>query len=135
MEYDTLKVERDGAVMTVTLNRPEKLNAFNLPLVQELARLVGRLEEDSTTRAVIFTGAGRAFSSGADVGELREAPAHLPRSRRGPGSEPGSVATSRLSTRSRSRRLTGSRSARGWPSRWPATFGSRAKPPPSGSPR
>lgn len=83
MEYETLKVERDGAVMTVTLNRPEKLNAFNLPLVQELARLVGRLEEDATTRAVIFTGAGRAFSSGADVGELREAAGSLATQQKG----------------------------------------------------
>ncbi len=73
MEYRALVVEREGEIMTVTLNRPEKLNALNLPLVRELVQVVEGLQEDRASRVVVLTGAGRAFSSGADVSELRDA--------------------------------------------------------------
>ena len=67
MNYETIVVERAGATMTVTLNRPAKLNAINTQVTEEFAHLFAELREDIDTRFVIFTGAGRAFSAGADL--------------------------------------------------------------------
>lgn len=58
----------DG-VMTVTLNRPEKLNAFVAGMHAELREAMTRAEEDASVRAVLITGAGRAFCSGQDLAE------------------------------------------------------------------
>ncbi len=58
----------DGAVATVTLNRPEVLNALDEALLTALRAAVARAGEDDTVRAVVITGAGRAFSAGADLG-------------------------------------------------------------------
>lgn len=69
MTYETLAVERDGPVMTVRLNRPQKLNAINRQMHLELQTLCRELAEDFQTRVVILTGEGRAFSGGADTGE------------------------------------------------------------------
>jgi len=71
MDYETLKVERDGAVMTVRLNRPEKRNAINRAMHDELQDVCARLGADFETRVVILVGAGEAFSSGADTSEWR----------------------------------------------------------------
>jgi 2-(1,2-epoxy-1,2-dihydrophenyl)acetyl-CoA isomerase len=62
-----VEVGRDGAVQTITLNRPEKLNAFTLTVHEELQ---AALEEarDPAVRAVVVTGAGRGFSAGQDLG-------------------------------------------------------------------
>ena len=57
--------KRDS-IVTLTLNRPETLNAMNEAMMAELERLLMGLEADATVRAVILTGAGRAFSSGGD---------------------------------------------------------------------
>jgi len=65
----TLELGRDGAVATVTLNRPKALNAWNELLAQELCATLGRLARDETVRAVTIIGRGRAFSAGADVAE------------------------------------------------------------------
>ncbi|HYB24897.1 MAG TPA: enoyl-CoA hydratase-related protein, partial [Solirubrobacteraceae bacterium] len=67
--YDTLRVGREGALATLTLNRPESLNAWNAQLAQELCAAVAELGADASVRAVTITGAGRAFSAGADVNE------------------------------------------------------------------
>lgn len=65
-------LEKRERVAIVTLNRPESLNAFNYQMLVELDEVVGKLEEDSETHVVIFTGAGeKAFSSGADLKERR----------------------------------------------------------------
>ena len=69
MSDSILLAEADG-VATLVLNRPEKLNALNLAMTVELADLLGALEADDDTRAVVLTGAGRGFCSGADVGDL-----------------------------------------------------------------
>jgi enoyl-CoA hydratase/carnithine racemase len=69
MDFETLLVERSGAIATVTLNRPTVLNAMNNRMLDELGRLFGQLREDPATRFVVFTGAGRAFSAGADLSE------------------------------------------------------------------
>jgi 2-(1,2-epoxy-1,2-dihydrophenyl)acetyl-CoA isomerase len=57
------------AVATVTLNRPDKLNAFNESMHGELARALDQIESDETVRAVLLTGAGRAFCAGQDLGD------------------------------------------------------------------
>ena len=69
MDYETLKVERDGAVITVRLNRPQKRNAINRQMHLELQSLCRELAEDFETRVVILSGEGAAFSSGADTSE------------------------------------------------------------------
>lgn len=69
MSYETLKVERRGALMTVLLNRPEKRNAINMQMHADLRRLCREMEEEFETRVVILGGEGHAFSSGADTSE------------------------------------------------------------------
>ena len=68
MKLETLLMEKDGEVMTVVLNRPEKLNAINDTMLKELTNVFADLRDDTSTRFVILTGAGEAFSSGADLG-------------------------------------------------------------------
>lgn len=71
MAFDNLILERDGAVATVTINRPRVLNALNLQTLDELRRAILELGRDDTVRVVILTGAGdRAFVAGADINEL-----------------------------------------------------------------
>ncbi|GIX16692.1 MAG: 2-(1,2-epoxy-1,2-dihydrophenyl)acetyl-CoA isomerase [Rhodothalassiaceae bacterium] len=66
---DILLAARDGAIVTLTLNRPERLNALSGPLLARLADGLAQLKEDGGVRALILTGAGRGFSSGADLME------------------------------------------------------------------
>ena len=66
--YDTILVERDGPVEIVTLNRPEKLNAWSWTLSAELVNAFDAADVDDDVRAVVVTGAGRAFCAGADLG-------------------------------------------------------------------
>lgn len=68
-EYETLEISRDGAVMTIALNRPEKMNTFNTVLRREIARAAIEADLDKSVRAVILTGNGRAFSAGADLSD------------------------------------------------------------------
>jgi enoyl-CoA hydratase/carnithine racemase len=65
--YAYFVVEREGETATVTLNRPDKLNAFNLDMLYEFNSIVDELRVDLQTRFVIITGAGRGFCSGIDV--------------------------------------------------------------------
>jgi enoyl-CoA hydratase len=64
-----LLIDDDGVVATITLNRPDKLNALNADLLRELTAAFAALAE-KTPRAVVVTGAGKAFSAGVDIGEL-----------------------------------------------------------------
>ena len=68
MDYRHLLVERDGPVLRVTLNAPDKLNAIDYAMESELLRLFQSLREDRATQVVVLTGAGRAFSAGGDLG-------------------------------------------------------------------
>ncbi len=71
-----VRYERDGgAVATLVLNRPAKLNAFNDQMVRELASALRRFDLDDGARAAVLCGAGRAFSTGADVRERQGRPA------------------------------------------------------------
>lgn len=65
--------EKRGSIVTLTLHRPETLNAMNEPLMAEFERLLIRLEAEPDVRAVILTGAGRGFSSGGDQKRDRHA--------------------------------------------------------------
>ncbi len=69
MNYIQIEIESEMAI--VTLNRPDKHNAFNLPLLQELEQTFLNLAEENKVRAAILTGAGeKSFSSGVDISEL-----------------------------------------------------------------
>jgi 2-(1,2-epoxy-1,2-dihydrophenyl)acetyl-CoA isomerase len=73
----TLLTSRDGAVLTLTLNRPEAYNAFTRELHAELhAALTGEASEPAV-RVVVITGAGKAFCSGQDIREFRELPGSI----------------------------------------------------------
>ena len=69
MTAEVLAAERDGGVLTLTLNRPEKLNSLDDTLVRALADAVQSLRSDASVRAVVLTGAGRGFCAGADLGQ------------------------------------------------------------------
>lgn len=69
MPRETLETETRDGVLTVTLDRPERLNAFNLPMLHELLEVLDEADADDAVRAIIVTGAGRAFCAGADLGE------------------------------------------------------------------
>ncbi len=64
-------VERDGPVMIVTFNRPERLNALSGDMLMRLGEIFSQARDDASVRAVVVTGAGKPFCSGADVGGLK----------------------------------------------------------------
>jgi enoyl-CoA hydratase len=68
-DYTYFDYRKAGEVATITLNRPDKLNAFDLAMLFEFRRIVDDLRIDLTTRFVILTGTGRAFCAGIDVTE------------------------------------------------------------------
>jgi 2-(1,2-epoxy-1,2-dihydrophenyl)acetyl-CoA isomerase len=67
MEYKEILLEKEGGVAILTLNRPEKLNALSLSMRAEIHAAMQQVQEDDDIRALIITGAGRGFCSGADV--------------------------------------------------------------------
>lgn len=72
MEFETLLYGVDGAIATITLNRPSKLNAFTARMGQEIVAAFRRADGNDGVRVIIFTGAGRAFCAGADIGGFAE---------------------------------------------------------------
>jgi len=67
MPYETVRYEVDESILTITLNRPDKLNAFTTQMLHEMIDAFDRADKDDAVRAVIVTGAGRAFCAGADL--------------------------------------------------------------------
>jgi enoyl-CoA hydratase/carnithine racemase len=67
MAYETITYEVDEQILTITLNRPDKLNAFNGTMQQELIDAFDQADKDDDVRAIIVTGAGRGFCAGADL--------------------------------------------------------------------
>ena len=65
--YDAIKCETSEGICTITLNRPEQMNAFHAHMVNELIDALKKADEDDTVRVLIVTGAGKAFSAGADL--------------------------------------------------------------------
>ncbi len=72
MVYETLILDKEGGVRVITLNRPERLNALNGRLIQDLTNAIEELEADEGCVSVIVTGAGRGFCAGADIKEMAE---------------------------------------------------------------
>ncbi len=71
MEFETILYELEGGVLTLTLNRPDSYNACNEQLTTDLRAALKEAEKDNAVRAIVLTGAGKAFCSGQD---LKEAP-------------------------------------------------------------
>ena len=67
MDYQTIILEKTDHVATLTLNRPERLNAFTRELSSELGRALAEVDQDEDARVLIITGAGRGFCAGEDV--------------------------------------------------------------------
>jgi len=70
MSYEFLRLEQDGQVATVTLDRPEKRNALSRALRSEIARCFGELAADDSVSVVVLTGAGSVFCAGFDLSEF-----------------------------------------------------------------
>ena len=67
MSYETLRYEVADHILTLTLNRPEQLNAFTVEMAEELIHAFNRASDDDAVRVIIVTGAGRAFCAGMDL--------------------------------------------------------------------
>lgn len=72
MGYKTLEFECRDNIGWLTLNRPDRLNAMSIEMIQELREFFGRLDQHLEARVVVFRGAGRAFCAGMDVKDLAE---------------------------------------------------------------
>ncbi|MGC9324925.1 MAG: enoyl-CoA hydratase/isomerase family protein [Desulfomonilia bacterium] len=70
MTWDHVLLDVDGHVATVTLNRPERMNAFGGRMRQEIVEVLDHVAHDGDVRVVVITGAGKAFCTGGDVGEF-----------------------------------------------------------------
>jgi enoyl-CoA hydratase len=69
--YPTLLFRRDGGVLHVALNQPDKLNAFEDRMTRDFERFVLEVPADARTRVIVLTGAGRAFSAGGDIDHMQ----------------------------------------------------------------
>lgn len=70
-EFETLLTERRDAVMLITLNRPQALNALNSTVMRELAEALGACDGDDTIGSIVLTGSEKAFAAGADIKEMQ----------------------------------------------------------------
>ncbi len=70
MAYETVILERKGAVGIITLNRPQALNALSAALIRDLGAALDELEADAAIGAVVITGSDKAFAAGADIKEM-----------------------------------------------------------------
>ena len=70
--FETIATELDGRILTVTLNRPDRMNALDKTMHDELIELYGRIERDTEVDIVVLTGAGKAFCVGADFDQMEE---------------------------------------------------------------
>lgn len=69
MAYDTILIERDGALATLTLNRPQNLNSLNKQIMEDIRAALRELKKDDSVRVLMMTGAGRGFCAGADLAD------------------------------------------------------------------
>ena len=67
MEYTQIQYEVSEGILTITLNRPEKLNAFTYVMCKEVINALRKADNDDTVRVIIITGAGNAFCAGTDL--------------------------------------------------------------------
>lgn len=72
-EFNNLELSLDGGILTITVNRPEKMNALNVATVEEIRTAIQRVYDDTEIQGVILTGSGeKAFVAGADIKEIAE---------------------------------------------------------------
>lgn len=76
--FETLLVERDQGVTTLTLNRPDLHNAFNETMILELAKAFAQFGKDKETRVLVLTGAGESFCAGADLNWMKKVASYSP---------------------------------------------------------
>ena len=69
-DFQHLLISQDNSVLTITMNRPEVLNAFNDTMLEELNEAIEAAAQDDTVRCIVITGAGRGFGSGQDLKDL-----------------------------------------------------------------
>ncbi|RAU98073.1 enoyl-CoA hydratase [Mycolicibacter senuensis] len=72
MSYETILVDRDGRVGTITLNRPQALNALNSQVMNEVTTAAAEFDADPGIGAIIITGSAKAFAAGADIKEMAD---------------------------------------------------------------
>jgi len=72
MNFENVLVEKDGAVVVVTLNRPQALNALSYALVKDLSLAMQELDQDDEVRVIIVTGGEKVFAAGADIKEMAD---------------------------------------------------------------
>src|SRR6185436_276164 len=73
MTYESILFDEADGLVTLTLNRPQALNALSLSMLDEIADALDRIRDEGTARALLITGAGRAFCSGADLAPAPDA--------------------------------------------------------------
>ena len=97
--------EKDGAIATITLNRPDRLNAISTTMLSALSKRLLEANDDVEVRAIVITGAGRGFCSGLDLVDARPAdPASAAAVRASPPPSTCGTRRRRCSTRSTRRR-------------------------------
>ena len=74
MQFETIQFDKNGSVAIITLNRPDRVNAINRKVLDELQEVCSSIEADDKIRAVVLTGAGKTFSSGFDLKEQANKP-------------------------------------------------------------
>lgn len=75
-KYKTLLVEKKDSICILTLNRPDKMNALSMQMIDDLFHFFASMADDHESRIIIFRGAGRAFCSGADLDEVKASAFH-----------------------------------------------------------
>lgn len=83
MSYETILVDQSDGIVTITMNRPDRLNAWTYQMGDELAEALVEGNEDNSVEAFVVTGAGRGFCAGADVKDLFQAQAESGETRQG----------------------------------------------------
>ena len=68
----TILISDAGSIRTITLNRPDVLNAFNTDMLKALSKTVREADKDKSVRCLVFAAAGRAFASGQDLAEVAD---------------------------------------------------------------
>src|SRR5690606_36911765 len=74
MAYQYIQYEPSDGIATLSLNRPEAMNALTTPMMDEMKAALKAADRDEAVRAVILTGAGKGFCSGADLTEIQQNP-------------------------------------------------------------